>query len=70
MVLSETIKRSVVKSITFRVIAFLLSYFIIGWATNDWGIGNISLSLALNLIKTLAYFIYERFWDRVSWGKS
>ncbi len=65
---TESRKRSVVKSITWRFIAttvtILLAYVWFG----DWG-SSISLGLAANGLKTLLYYLHERLWDRTEFGR-
>ncbi len=60
--------RSLIKAITWRIVAsldtFLLSYLITGrfdWAT--------SIALFEIITKAIIYYIHERFWNRVNWGR-
>ena len=65
----ETIKRSFVKTIFWRIVALtitiIFSYFISK---------NIVLSLTIGLgdstIKMISYYLYERIWSRIQWGYS
>ena len=64
----ESTKRSLVKTISWRITGslatFIISYLIIG---------NIAVSGTIALIQvtfnTILYFIHERIWNKISWGK-
>ncbi len=64
----ESHKRSIAKSVTWRLIALtvtmLLSYI---WL-QEWG-SSIVLSLVANGIKALLYYLHERGWNRISFGR-
>lgn len=64
----ETNMRSVVKSITFRILAtvttIILVYIFFGRLDLAALIGGLEI-----LIKLILYFFHERIWNRVSWGK-
>lgn len=61
-------RRSVIKSISWRVLGTLdtvvLSYFISGDFKIAFSIGSFEL-----LTKTILYFFHERLWERIKWGK-
>ncbi len=65
----ETKRRSVVKALTWRVIASLdttiIAYFVTG--------GNLHKALAIGgfeiITKMVLYFFHERAWNGVKWGK-
>ncbi len=65
---TESHKRSIVKSITWRLIAvavtMLISYIWLG----DWG-SSIALSLIANGIKAVLYYMHERGWNRLDFGR-
>ena len=66
--MSSKRKRSVVKTITWRVLAttdtFIISYWITGHL--DWAglIAGIEV-----LTKMFLYYFHERAWARITWGK-
>lgn len=64
----ETKTRSITKTITWRIIATLIT-----WAVAYWFTGSIAGSLALTLVAAalsmIAYYIHERVWNSVKWGK-
>lgn len=65
----ETPRRSLVKTISWRITGstatFLISYAILG---------NISISGTIAVIQltfnTLLYFLHERVWNRITWGRT
>ena len=62
----ETKGRSTSKSVSWRVIAFLNSWFILAV-----GLTNIPLwnAIIMNLTGILFFYIHERDWDNVDYGK-
>jgi len=66
--LTVTKRRSLAKSITRRLIAIAVT-FIVGFVmTGSWQFAA-SLSLISNLINFVLYYLHERFWLQVRWGK-
>jgi uncharacterized membrane protein len=58
--MTETHTRTWTKAITWRVIATLLAALFV----------DISLAIALNIIQTVAYYVHERVWLKISWGRN
>ena len=65
---NETHIRSWIKSISFRILATITTIALVVIFT-----GEILLALEIGLVEVVAklilYYVHERFWDRVSWGK-
>ena len=65
---TETLKRSVVKTISYRVVILILDFTSIYLFT-----GKIKIALGFmivsNVYTTTGYFFHERIWDKVKWGK-
>jgi adenylylsulfate kinase len=63
----ETHKRTLAKSITWRVAATIITFVIVIIFTGrmDWAI---SLSILDMILKFIGYYVHERAWDRVDWG--
>jgi uncharacterized membrane protein len=60
-------KRSLAKSLTWRVIA-IVSTLLIGYAmTGSWAFA-LSLTLVSNVINFVLYYMHERIWLKVKWG--
>ena len=64
----ENIKRSIVKTISWRVVGTLatvtISYIITGTMALAFSIGGIEL-----VSKMVLYFFHERAWNNLKWGK-
>ena len=64
----ETKRRSVVKALTWRVIASLdttvIAYFVTGDITKAISIGGFEV-----ITKMVIYFFHERAWNGIKWGK-
>jgi uncharacterized membrane protein len=68
MVFFEHNARSLVKSLTFRVLVLTSDFIIIFAITHNYNI-TIGVVLFSNLSSTVLYFIHERVWNRIHWGK-
>ena len=65
---SENPKRSIVKSVSWRVIGtidtILISWLVTGTLTVAFSIGTVEL-----FTKMILYFFHERIWNTINWGK-
>jgi len=65
---SESPKRSIVKSISWRAIGtldtILIAWFVTGTLSLAFSIGVIEL-----VTKMVLYFFHERVWNTINWGK-
>jgi len=65
---SESPSRSIVKSISWRIIGTLDTIFI-SWIVT----GKLTLAFSIGLIelitKMILYFLHERIWNTIKWGK-
>ena len=64
----ESRKRSLVKAITFRVVVVCFDFLVISYFV-DGVEKTIFLTLMSNLIRLFLYFVHERFWNRVTYGR-
>jgi uncharacterized membrane protein len=64
----EKIKRSLVKTISWRIVGtiatIIISYIITGTLALAFSIGVIEL-----VSKLILYFFHERAWNKIKWGK-
>jgi adenylylsulfate kinase len=64
----ETLRRTVVKTISYRVSILILDFTSIYIFT-----GKIKIALGFMIVSTvyttIGYFFHERIWDKVKWGK-
>ncbi|OGG15266.1 hypothetical protein A2773_03675 [Candidatus Gottesmanbacteria bacterium RIFCSPHIGHO2_01_FULL_39_10] len=65
----EKIERSLIKAITFRFLVLSVDFIIIYTITGRYDT-TLRLVLIANIFHTLLYFLHERFWDRVHFGKT
>jgi len=65
---TETFRRSVVKTVSYRVIILILDFTAIYIFTGKVKIA-IGFMLISNIYTTLGYFLHERLWDKIKWGK-
>ncbi|MHA7863722.1 DUF2061 domain-containing protein [Flagellimonas marinaquae] len=65
---SESPKRSIAKSISWRIVG-TLDTIIISWIVT----GTLSLAFSIGLVelvtKMVLYFFHERIWNSIKWGK-
>ncbi len=65
---SEKIKRSVVKTLSWRAVGtidtILISWLLTGALTLALSIGAVEL-----ITKMILYFVHERVWNSIKWGK-
>jgi len=68
MILMDTHIRSVVKAISFRIIASLTTVILVLIFT-----GNLALAGAIGILdlilKLIIYYLHERVWDKILWGR-
>ena len=63
-----SVKRSLLKSITYRIIC-TIETFIIAWVFTGrvWIASDIALPLVI--IKIISFFVHERIWDHIRYGR-
>jgi uncharacterized membrane protein len=57
--LTETHKRTIIRAITWRIVATLV--------TAVWT--GLSGAIVINIFMTVAHYIHERLWLKINWGK-
>jgi uncharacterized membrane protein len=62
----ETKKRSIYKALSWRVIALLNSWIVLAVAFTDSSFWN---AFTMNVIGFFLYFIFERFWNKIKYGR-
>lgn len=63
----DSYKRSIVKSIGYRIIIITLDFITVYILTRKINIA-IGFMLLSNTYTTIVYFLYERLWTRIKWG--
>lgn len=64
----ETHKRSIVKSISFRIIATIATVIVVFLITDSWAWAGVIGVIDL-IIKIILYYLHERAWVKIAWGK-
>jgi uncharacterized membrane protein len=65
---SPTRARSIAKAISYRVIIVILDFVVIYALTGKTGVA-VGFMIISNVYTTVAYFVHERLWARISWGQ-
>lgn len=63
-----TKKRSIVKTITFRVIATIATVLLVWIFTGNISLAGIVGGIDL-LVKTILYYFHERAWSKIAWER-
>ena len=64
----ETKTRTIIKSVTWSAIGWLVMAIVGFIATGSWSTGG-GMATINTLIGFVTYLIYERFWSKVTWGR-
>jgi len=64
--MKETRKRSVVKSITWRIICVIVSIATAYLITAKLDI-SVAIGTVYNLITMILYYFHERIWNKIAW---
>lgn len=67
-VMSETHARTLTKMVTYRVSAWLLTIPLLFLMTGDWS-ESVTGSVLVHIVLSLDYYIHERIWLKIKWGK-
>jgi uncharacterized membrane protein len=62
-------QRSLAKAITYRIIILILDFSVIYLITGRFDIA-VGFTAISNVYSTVAYYLHERVWDRIKWGKA
>lgn len=65
----RSIERSLVKSIVFRVITIIADLIVIYFLTHRFDL-TLGVTIFTNISSTFLYFIHERVWAKIKWGKT
>lgn len=64
----ETVGRTIVKTISYRVVILILDFTAIYLFTGKVKVA-LGFMIVSNIYTTLGYFFHERIWDKIKWGK-
>ncbi len=65
----EHIERSLVKAITFRIVIIIADFIVFFVITGRYMV-TLELVVISNIVSTILYFLHERVWNLVPFGKS
>jgi len=63
----ERRRRSLLKAVTWRIIAVFVLLYLSYSFTNDWEATG-WITTTFNVIQILLYYIHERLWSKIKWG--
>ncbi len=66
--IGETRRRSWVKAIVWRLIAFFILGAVSWLVTHNWGQTSL-ITITYQAIQIVLYYFHERYWDNVEWGR-
>ena len=61
--------RSLAKAVTYRVFILILDFSVIFLLTRKFEVA-FGFMIVSNIYTTVGYYMHERAWDRVHWGKT
>ena len=64
----NTIKRSLAKTVSWRAVGSIDTMVITYIVTGNWKFGLAVGSIEV-ISKIILYYIHERIWERIKWGK-
>lgn len=62
----ETKKRTLIKTISWRLVAILNSFLILTLTLTD---SNLLNALYMNITGFIVYYFFERLWNKLNYGK-
>ena len=60
--------RSVIKAIGYRILLIISNGIVVYSVTKRIDI-TLGVSLLTAILNTAIYYLYERFWNKITWGK-
>ena len=64
----NTIHRSLAKTVTYRLISSAIGFLVV-WVLSGNVKASAMFSIAELVYKPLQYYIHERIWQRIKWGR-
>ena len=61
-------KRSIAKAVTYRIVIIILDFFTIYLITGKTTVA-FGFMLVSNVYTTMAYYLHERLWSKIEWGR-
>jgi uncharacterized membrane protein len=67
-IVHEKVSRSLIKAITFRIVVLTSDSIIIFAITHRLDV-TLGVVIFSNISSSLLYFLHERFWNNIHWGR-
>lgn len=64
----EHYRRSIVKTITYRILIVISTFIVTYYLTGEIK-ASLEITAVANIINTVLYFVHERVWNKIHWGK-
>ena len=64
--LKQTEKRIAFKTVLYRIVSVIIA-FTVGYLWTGKLLRSIYLTIFIELVQTINYFIYENIWDQIKW---
>ena len=68
MLMHETRKRSVAKTLSYRILSTII-LGIISWAYTGELLATSAITITFTIVASVIFYLNERFWNRVNWEK-
>ncbi len=68
MAFHEHAPRSVIKTITYRILIIVSNGIIVYFITND-AAATTRITIVASVVSTALYYVHERIWNKIHWGK-
>jgi len=66
--MGSTYERSFVKGFVWEIISFIVTFIFVYLVYGDFNM-SLKISFLLSIIKIFIFFIHERIWKQIMWGK-
>ncbi len=67
---AETWKRSLVKTVTYRIVIILMDFTTVSLLTGGKYLIAGGFVIISNTYTTITYYIHERVWEKIRWGRN
>jgi len=66
--ITESKRRSFVKSITYRIAAIIV-LGILSWIFTKSAFQTSAITIIFTILATIIYYFHERIWDKITWDR-
>lgn len=69
MAFHEHAPRSLIKTITYRILIIVSNGILVFFVTEDYEV-TAKITASATIISTIIYYLHERLWNKIHWGKA